>query len=139
MRRSNAFACCAGELKLPFFPPASLFSVVRKGTLVAFRSIGCALSIDHAVCLGTHCSDSCTACCGGAPCRTGPWRLCRIVMQVTCRLSGNSYRADGRLLRAVRGRKLPGIGGHALGDSQAWWQQEAGLLVSSARGGEVRL
>lgn len=59
------------------------------------------------------------------------------VMQMTYCLSGNSYRAEGRLLRAVHGQKLPGIGGHAPGDGQSWWQQEEGLLVSCAHGGKV--
>lgn len=31
----------AGEVRLPFFPVAALFSVVRKGTLIAFRCVGC--------------------------------------------------------------------------------------------------
>lgn len=47
-------------------------------------------------------------------------------------------RAGGRLLRSTSGSHLPGIGGHALGDSQSWWQEDAGLLVSCAHRGEVR-
>ena len=56
--------CCAGELRLPFFSPASLFSVVRKGTLVAFRSVGCASSTSCRFCNEHTCASSCTTCCG---------------------------------------------------------------------------
>lgn len=78
MRESNALDCCAGELRLPFFPAASLFSVVRKGTLVAFRSIGCAQSNDHAVCWTDTVLTAAQHAVETAVCRTGPRGLCRM-------------------------------------------------------------